>query len=284
MKSLFLSMKKIILLVIVLFSYNAINAADKDESPLTVMSYNIRMGSANDGTNSWQYRYPATFEMMMDIKPDVIGMQELLPLQKFMIDEYVEEYKSVGVGRDDGKKKGEIMAIYWNPKTIKLKKWGVFWLSETPEKPSKGWDAACKRTATWAIMKDKRTGKSFFFVDTHLDHKGKQARQEGLKLIMQKIKELNKDNLPFILVGDFNIYPDNPALISLNEQMDSAREKAEKTDNLHSFNHWGRDKKIIDYIYYTGVSKCVSFETIIKKYADKPFISDHYPIMAQFIL
>ena len=147
------------------------------EVTLSVMSYNIRLGTANDGTNSWMYRYPATLMMLEDVQPDVVGLQEAMDFQILMITENHEQYEAVGVGRDDGKKEGEQTAIVYNKKKIALQKWGTFWLSDTPDSPSKGWDAACKRTATWALMKCKKTGRKFYFVNTHLDHVGEEARE-----------------------------------------------------------------------------------------------------------
>ncbi len=212
-------------------------AQDNENSVLTVMSYNIRHAEAKDGTNSWPFRYLATKDMLEDQAPDVFGVQEALPSQLIYIKEYCS-YDYVGVGRDDGKKKGEYMAIFWNKKNISMLKWDTFWLSETPGKPSMGWDAACFRTATWALMKDKRTGKKFYFVNTHLDHIGTEAQEKGLQLILEEIAKINKDNLPMVLTGDFNITPDNNALVGLDSKMESARKVAAKTDNLCTYNGW----------------------------------------------
>lgn len=263
------------------------SAADKQEKDydLKVISYNIRMGAAKDGTNSWEFRYPATALMIEDQKPDVFGLQEAFSYQVRFIAENFKDYDNVGVGRDNGKDKGEFMSIFWNKKTIKMVKWGTFWLSETPEKPSMGWDAACKRTATWALMKDKRTGKMFYFVNTHLDHKGKEAQRKGLELIVSRIDEINPKSYPMILTGDFNIKPDNVALKGLEEKMQSARKIAPKTDNAATFNNWGKAKSdmVIDYIYVSGFSACPEYHTINEKYGDWKYISDHYPIYAKLI-
>ncbi len=255
---------------------------EKETPELKVMSYNIRMGTANDGTNSWNMRFPATGMMLEDQAPDVFGVQEAFDFQV----RYIEEmcgYESVGVGRDNGKKEGEHMSIFWNKKTVSMVKWGTLWLSETPEKPSKGWDAACMRTATWALMKCKKTGKKFYFVNTHLDHKGKEAQKNGLKLIVDRIAEINKDGYPMVLTGDFNITPDNAALAELDTKMQSARKIAEKTDNLGTFNGWGKKSLVIDYIYVSGFSTCTEYQTVTKKYNDRKFVSDHYPIVAKLI-
>lgn len=254
-------------------------------SELKVMSYNIRMGSAKDGTNSWMYRCPATLEMLEDQQPDVFGVQEALGDQIMFLEEFTKDYECVGVGRDDGKKKGEYMSIFWNKKTVKMLKWGTFWLSETPEKPSMGWDAACFRTATWALMKDKRTGKKFYFVNTHLDHVGKQARANGLALIVDRIAEINPEGYPMVLTGDFNVKPDDPCLTGLDARMKSTRKIAAKTDSHHTYNGWGKASKdsVIDYIYISGFSACPEYQTVTKKYSGRTFISDHYPVTARLI-
>lgn len=248
---------------------------------LKVMSFNIRMSSANDGTNSWAYRYPAVGEMFLDQKPDIMGLQEALYEQVYFFENNFKDYKYVGVGREDGKKEGEFMAIFWNKKTVSLIDWGTYWLSETPDKPSMGWDAACFRTATWALMKDKKTGRKFYFVNTHLDHVGKEARRNGLKLVMDKIAEMNKEGYPLVLTGDFNVTPDDPALADVDANMKSTRKVAEKTDNTGTFNNWGKTSSVIDYIYFTGFSSCPEYNTVTKKYAERKFVSDHYPITAE---
>ena len=273
--------KKIFMLATAMIMSLPLLQAQESEG-LKVMSYNIRLGSAQDGTNSWALRYTATGKMLEDQKPDVFGVQEALEYQV----RYIEEmcgYESVGVGRENGKKEGEHMSIFWNKKTVSMLKWGTFWLSDTPEKPSKGWDAECFRTATWALMKDKKTGKKFYFVNTHLDHKGTEAQKNGLKLIVDRIAEINPDGLPMVLTGDFNIEPKNPALKDLDACMQSARNIAEKTDDHATYNGWGKSSTMIDYIYVSGFSSCPEYQTVTKRYEDRKFISDHYPIFARLI-
>jgi endonuclease/exonuclease/phosphatase family metal-dependent hydrolase len=281
-------MRKITLVVAALLSMlPCISSAQEQdrEYDLKVMSYNIRMGSAKDGTNSWEFRYPATALMLEDQKPDVFGVQEAFNYQIRFIEDNFEDYDCVGVGRDDGKQKGEFMSIFWNKKTVKMIKWGTFWLSETPEKPSMGWDAACKRTATWALMKDKKTGKQFYFVNTHLDHRGTEARKKGLELIVSRIAEINPKGYPMVLTGDFNVKPDNAALKDLDSKMQSARKIAPRTDNHPTFNNWGKIKPdmVIDYIYVSGFSACPEYHTVTEKYGTWKYVSDHYPITAKLI-
>ena len=258
-------------------------AAPKKNEPvkLTVMSYNIRNGEAQDGTISWIYRAGASVEMLEDQAPDIFGVQEAYDYQVRLLTEFPGTYKSIGVGREDGKKEGEFMSIFYRKDSFKVLKWGTFWLSETPEKPSLGWDAACRRTATWALMKHKKSGKKFFYVNTHLDHVGWEARRNGLALIVDRIAAINPKGLPMVLTGDFNMTPERPEFEELNKRMKSARETAPITDHKATFHGWGRtNTPVIDYIYYSGFSACEKFETVTKGYMDRKFISDHYPVKA----
>lgn len=268
---------------LVLVPASICSARSSGLSKITVMSYNIRVGDADDGTNSWQFRYPATAMMIEDIRPDVFGVQEAMPYQLLFITENCRDYKYVGVGRDDGKKKGEHMAVFYNKKTVSLLKWGTFWLSETPDEPSFGWDAACRRTATWALMKSKASGQKFYFVDTHLDHKGAEARREGLALILDRLSAINRDNLPVVLVGDFNVEISDPAVAVLDGTMKNARKIAAKTDSCGTYNGWGKSSEIIDHIFYSGFRSCTEYRTVTTPYAERKFISDHYPVTATLV-
>lgn len=264
---------------------------------IRVMSYNVRLGVAKtDGENSWENRKEATPAMLADVKPDVFGVQEAYDFQLDYILATSPSYKAVGVGREDGVSKGEHMSVFYNTETVELIDWGTYWLSETPEVPSKGWDAHCYRTATWTLLKEKATGRKFFFVNTHLDHRGFVARKEGLALIHRRIMEMNPDGLPMVLTGDFNVMPDDEGLTDLNKLMKSARFSAVDADPRGSYNGWGQNGKSkgapllkqpdvdfllpIDYIYYSGFDVCTEFRVITKEYAGKPYISDHFPIMA----
>ncbi len=263
-----------------------ISGCKKGEQTLKVISYNIRVGSAPDGDHKWDIRKPASPAMIADQHPDIFGLQEALKMQLDYLEETCPDYDHVGVHRDDGKQKGEVMAIFWNTKTQEMLKWGNFWLSETPEVPSKGWDAACFRTATWALLKDKRYNKKYYYVNTHLDHLGQEARANGLKLIVDRIDDINPEGYPMILTGDFNVDLGDPCLNSLKGRMESVRDIAPVTDSLDTFQGFGTGQygnRVIDYIYESGFSAAPSFETITKTYENIPFISDHYPVAAVLV-
>lgn len=273
--------------VLLAVSLLAVCSCRNSSAGLVVMSYNVRLDTPVDEENRWDNRKTATIAMLDDLKPDVFGVQEALPHQVRYISENAPKYRNVGVGREDGVSSGEHMSVFWNDETIEMKEWGTFWLSETPEVPSFGWDAACKRIATWALMKDRRNGKSFFFVNTHLDHVGVEARRNGLRLVVDRISEMNPESLPMVLTGDFNMSPSHPSLSGLNDMMTCTRNVAELTDFRNTFNGWGTVSEdadcVIDYIYMSGFSRVKEYRTVVKTYADKPFISDHYPIISHLL-
>ena len=272
----------------------------RDYNELSVISFNIRVsGGISEliNPNSWSRRRSATPAMIKDQCPDIFGVQEALSDQLTYVGDNLTNYSYVGVGREDGKEiseitdseeSGEIMAIFYNTSEIELLEWGTYWLSETPDVPSKSWEADYTRTMTWAKMQMKYSGKKFFYVNTHLDNHSGTAREEGLKLIVNKIAEMNIDNLPVVLTGDFNVTPGDPVLdVLVDAEMSDARTTATKTDDLPTFNGLGdknENPRVIDYIYYRGFSSCLEYETIVKTYENVPYISDHYPIVARLVL
>ena len=269
----------------------------RDYNELSVISFNIRVkGGVSElfNSNSWSRRRSATPAMIKDQCPDIFGVQEALSDQLTYVGDNLTNYSYVGVGREDGKEiseitnseeSGEIMAIFYNTSEIELLDWGTYWLSTTPDVPSISWEAEYTRTMTWAKMQMIYSGKKFFYVNTHLDNHSGTAREEGLKLIVNKIAEMNTDNLPVVLTGDFNVTPDNSVLgVLVDAEMLDARTTAEETDELATFNGFGdEEERVIDYIYYRGFSSCPEYETIVKQYENITYISDHYPIVARLM-
>ncbi len=279
----FPDMKKVALLITVALSCFFGSAGAQTDGSLKVMSYNVRVGSAKDGDNSWKIRRIATPAMLADKAPAVFGVQEALKSQIDYILQECPQYASVGVGREDGIAKGEFMSIFYLKSRIEVLEWGTYWLSETPDVPSKGWDAACKRTATWALMREKASGRRFYFVNTHLDHVGVEARRKGLALIVEKIAAMNPEGLPMVLTGDFNSRLNDPWMADIKVLMNNARFYADDTDWKTSFNAWGKSSASIDYIFYSGFSSCPDFKVVDETYEGIPYISDHYPVIATLI-
>lgn len=219
--------------------------------------------------------------MLKEQMPEIFGLQEALDFQVDYLQENLPGYANVGVGRDDGVAKGERMAIFYNTERVELLDWGTYWLSETPDVPSKGWDAAYPRCATWSKMRLKDSGKEFFYVNTHLDHQGAESQRRGLDMIVKKIAEMNPAGLPMVLTGDFNVEPENPVLDELDSRMRSARASALDSSDKATFNGWGSRAIIIDYIYHSGFAYCPEYKVIDKSYDSVPYISDHYPIVSR---
>lgn len=254
--------------------------AQEADREVKVMSYNIRNSGSKDGTNSWLYRYVAAADMILDQKADIIAIQEALSDQIYFLEENFKDYKHVGKGSEDGKNKGEHTAIFWNKKNFSMVDWGTLWLSETPDLPSKSWDAEVNSTAVWALMKDKKTGNRFYVVNVDLDESGKEARSEGLQVVLDKLSAMNPDSLPVVMTGGFCMRPADPALAEVEAKMENARKSAAKTDNTGTYHNWGKNNEILDHIYHSGFGGCSEYQTVTKKYAERKFVSDHYPMTA----
>ncbi len=185
---------------------------------IKVMTYNIRNSNAADGVNRWEKRRDTWIALVRKVDPDILGTQEVLLDQLNYIKKTMTDYAEYGVGRNDGKKKGEYSAIFYKKSKYDLVKGGNFWLSETPDKPgSKSWDAAITRICSWVQLKDKSTGKTFFVFNTHFDHKGKEARRNSARLIRQYIDSLAGTD-PVIVTGDFNLEPSDAGYTTMTQK------------------------------------------------------------------
>jgi len=180
-------------------------AAPLEPGRTRAMSFNIRYGAADDGENSWEHRRFLVRLTIRDAAPDLIGLQECLASQADELDLAFQQYAMVGAGRDDGDRAGEMSAIMYRWSRFQLLDHGTFWLSETPEQPgSRGWDAACPRIVTWAVLHDRFCEPdTFVFASTHLDHMGAEARSNGARLMRERLEEI-ADGRPVLLAGDFN--------------------------------------------------------------------------------
>ncbi len=245
-----------------------------------VISFNVRTGTSDQGTLfAWDKRKAAVKPLMTKENPTVFGVQECLLFQREYILEQLPAYGCIGVGREDGKDSGEQMAIFYKKDALTVDKSGTFWLSETPDKPSKGWDASYKRTATWALFTVKENNKKFLYINTHLDHAGKMARANGIRLICEKLTELNPDRYPAVVTADFNSETSDEIFTPLKLVMKDARAEAPKTDSHGSYNAWGQSSAVIDHVFYSGF-KALEFRTVREVYNGVQFVSDHYPVSA----
>ena len=253
-----------------------------------VMSFNIRLCQTVDfdGSNNWQYRRDAAITMIKDQKPDLFGIQEGLFDQVNFMEDHLPEYGRYGVVRDDGAASGDANAIFWLKERYTLVENSTFWLSETPDTISLGWDGAYKRVVTWGHFIDRKDGnRDVYFFNTHFDHVGKIAREEEGKMIVAKMKEIVPEGAPIFLIGDFNANYDDYIFEPLNEYLEMSRLTAPETDYLNTYHGWGTidinaGGTVIDHVFYKNATP-LKYETITKQY-DVPFVSDHFPVMATF--
>lgn len=252
-------------------------------SELSVMSFNIK-NSNETGNNVWENRKTACQAMINDVKPCLIGMQEVTPAQKNFFDTNLSDYKSLGVARD-GSSSSEYSVIYYRTDIFSVESSSTFWLSSTPDFMSKGWDGVCYRICTWAKLKIKSSGKEFYYFNTHVDHKGTEAQKQSIILLKERIHKIAGDNAMVFLTGDFNMQPVNANMVSMAEYMKDTRVQfpASEFYTAGTYNGWGASGSIIDYIWYRNGTP-VSYKVITNAYLGVMYISDHYPIVGAFSL
>lgn len=207
------------LLRVVLWTLSAtplIHAAEPAAADIKVLSYNLRYGTAADGENHWDKRKDFMAETLKAVNPDLLGTQETLDFQRDFLAKTLPTHAVLAVGREDGREKGEMTAIYWRKDRFEKVDGGHFWLSTTPaEVGSKGWDAALPRMATWVRLKDKtQEGKPILWINTHFDHQGEVARTEAAKLLRERVATLGH-GCSVIVTGDFNSAEDSAAYHTL---------------------------------------------------------------------
>ncbi|WP_423149333.1 endonuclease/exonuclease/phosphatase family protein [Rubrolithibacter danxiaensis] len=250
---------------------------------LTIGSYNLRYENESDTGNLWTDRVPVVASLIRFHDFDVFGTQEGLKSQLDDIHEALPAYVYYGAGRDDGKDKGEHSAIFFKKEHFNLLKHGDFWLSETPDKPSLGWDAkCCFRICSWVYLQDKKTNKKFYFFNVHFDHEGIKAREESSNLILQKIKTI-AGNEPVILTGDFNGGQQSSwykTIANSGSLKDSYKEAQHPYANNGSFNAFGKSdsNEIIDHVFISKHFKVNKWGILTDSYHGK-YPSDHFPVL-----
>lgn len=262
----------------------------KEYTDISVISFNIRVDNAADGTNVWRNRRDAVVTMIERERPMLLGLQEAQPHQITYLSEHCPDYAWYGLGRDTGKvppatdsyAAEETMAIFWRMAELELLDKGTFWLSETPDQVSKGWDASYRRTCTWAGFRHKKSGQTCYFFNTHLDNDGKVAREESIKLLVSRMKTINSKRRVSFLTADFNSNVTDACFAPLHVYMRDARANAAVSDDYPSWNGYGASTGRLDHVFFSG-DNCTAreFRTLRDDYG-VPYISDHYPVAACF--
>lgn len=277
-------MKKIAsILLFFLFCFE-MNAQD-----LKVMTFNIRYNNPGDSLDAWPLRKDKLASQVLYYAPQLLGLQEALAGQMDDLRERLKKYKSIGVGRDDGKDKGEFSAMFYDTTRLQPLQSETFWLSETPTVAgSKGWDAAITRIVTWAKFRDKQTKKVFYYFNTHFDHIGKEARRESAKLVLQKVKDI-AGTTPAIITGDFNARPSDEPIQVITDKSNPLHLIDSKeisltphygpTGTFNGFKEKERDDEPIDYIFLKGKWKVKNHATLSETWGGR-FASDHFAVLA----
>ncbi|MFD0939498.1 endonuclease/exonuclease/phosphatase family protein [Pedobacter boryungensis] len=277
-------MKRTFLLLLICVSITSITNAQKNQ-PINIISYNIRLNVASDGINAWPNRKDNVKALVKFYDADILCVQEALPEQ---FDDLLAktDFDVVGVGRDDGKRKGEFSAVYFNKNRFVKKDGGTFWLSLTPDVPSKGWDAALNRVCSWVKLYDKSNKREFIVFNTHYDHIGVQARIESAKLIKRKIQEI-APKLPVVFTGDLNVTPETEAIATIKSFLTDAKEISIEPPYGPSgtFNGFKWDSPLkdkIDYIFVNKTFKVQKF-AVLSDSKDQRYYSDHLPVFARLM-
>lgn len=247
---------------------------------MRIMSFNVLC--AGKGERVWYKRIPLVVRTIRNCDPDCFGVQEAHKEWMNALTNSFPDYDYVGIGRDDGKDEGEFSAVFFKKDRFELLDKGNFWLSETPEKPGKGWDAACIRICSWAKLHDKTNGKEFLHFNTHLDHVGQVAMQKGAELIAEKANEIFPDGIAFF-TGDFNVTPESaPCKAVLDGGFSDCRDIAKETNKgitYHAFENPEYEGCVIDYVFCKGNVAVEKFE-VVSDHIDGEIPSDHYPVFA----
>jgi endonuclease/exonuclease/phosphatase family metal-dependent hydrolase len=289
-----MKVSSIFFLAILLFT-GCCNQTETNQS-IRVMTFNIRMNTPSDSSNAWPFRKELAANMIRFHKADLAGLQEALPEQINDLEKLLPEYHWFGVGRDDGAKQGEYSCIFYRTERFTRLDGGTFWLSETPDQPGMGWDAACPRIVTWMHLRDIKSGKQFYHFNTHFDHRGEVARKESARLLLAKIHQLATDER-VVLTGDFNCtFKSPPYKILTGDSIGDFVIKLIDSKTITRYVHHGPtttwsgfisaywpDRPAIDHIFVSeGIS--ILFHGTLSDTFDGRFPSDHMPVISEITI
>ncbi|MBI3220260.1 MAG: endonuclease/exonuclease/phosphatase family protein [Bacteroidetes bacterium] len=256
----------------------------------SVMTYNIRLDTPADGVNAWPNRKEKLIGLIRKNNPDILGVQEVLHQQMQDLQTSLPDYAFVGVGRDNGKEKGEYSAIFYKKEKFEVLKQSTFWLSETPDVPgSKSWDAAITRVVTHAELKDKTSGQIFLVLNTHFDHIGKEARLKSTLLIKGFIEGYTHSNkkMPAVITGDFNSEPTEPPyqnmVNGIGIKLYDTRPADSTAGTFCGFTVNAMTCKTIDYIFHSAGWKTESYQ-VLADHDGTYYPSDHLPVIVKLTL
>ena len=265
----------------------------KDKDSVKVMTINVRYDNPDDSINAWPNRISLFCSVISEEKPDILGLQEVLWRQYTVMDSVLKDYSSVGVGRDDGARRGEMNPVFFRNDRFDLVRTLTFWLSDTPELPgSKGWGASLPRIVTWLELVDKIKHEHLYFFNTHFAHDSDSARILSSRILLKEVQKI-AEGYPFIVTGDFNMLPystDYSILTGPDESVPVLRDSyfvSERKPAGPTYTYNGYSDKPgtgrVDYIFVKNGLRVLDHSTLIEK--DKQiFISDHWPVTARILI
>lgn len=276
-------MKKFLCSIIVVVAMISIH--NGNAQTLTALTFNIRYDNPNDGDNRWEFRKQSVINLLEHYTPGIFGIQEGLQQQVMFLKSNLPDYNFIGVGREDGKQKGEYSAIFYDTTQYVMIESSTFWLSATPDKVSVGWDAALERICTCGLFQHIESGKYVWVFNTHFDHIGEKARKMSAELILKKINELNTKKYPLLLMGDFNTTAGTEPINTITAQLLESSRVTQKPlygpkGTFNKFDPTFIATDCIDYIFVSKFS-VLSCTHIADKRNNNLCISDHYPVMVE---
>jgi endonuclease/exonuclease/phosphatase family metal-dependent hydrolase len=286
-------MNKTVLYIFLLMLFVPLDSSGGDDEVVRVMTYNIRYAGDEkvDGINSWSNRKELVASVIRFHRAEIVGLQEALAHQLEDLTEHLSGYAWIGVGRDDGERGGEFSAILFKKERFEIMDNSTFWLSETPDIPSKGWDADFNRIVSWAKMKDRRTDTVFYVFNTHFDHRGEQARLNSVALLKEMVAGIAAD-YPVVVTGDFNFTPESEAYRLLTDDGEHILADAHKISRYGhygsgiTFNDFGSSLiagNKIDYIFIKNNVDVIQHGIIAETFNGR-FPSDHMPVLAEVVV
>lgn len=258
------------------------------------MTWNIRYNNPGDGVHAWPNRRDTLLSYVISQNPDILCIQEGLSDQVEFLEAGLRGFDMRGAGRDDGKKRGEYSAIYFNRGRFALLDHGTFWLSPTPSVPGRGWDAALPRIVTWVRLADSSAARTLYVFNTHFDHEGVEAREKSAQLLRRKIAEIARRS-PVIVAGDFNaVEMDSPYRVMVSPDMpgprlEDALQRSESPHRGPAATYTGFELKNpdpgerIDYLFVSRSLQVLSHTTALARRTEG-FLSDHLPVIADISL
>ena len=273
--------------VLLMFFYSCSHT--KTENKIRVMTFNIRYDNPDDSLNAWPKRAGQVCNFINTEKPDILGMQEVLWNQYQLLDSVLVDYSSIGVGRNDGARKGEMNPVFYRKEKFDMIRSITFWLSDFPDEPgSLGWGSSLPRIVTWMEFVEKKSHKHLFFFNTHFANDSESARLMSSRVLLKEVNKIAK-GYPFIISGDFNMPPTSTGysiLTGPDESVPLFQDSYVITEKkpsgpVHTFNGFSDNKKTarIDYIFVRNGMKVTDYKTVVRK-EHNVFISDHWPVEA----